>query len=575
MTLRRRSLLLLLTFLLCLSAIPTGAAQVRATDAAGVPTSGPPVLPPSPPASPEVTMFAGTDGYVKDQLVAVFVDGPVFFNHLGQNEWKRVTQRQTFIDGDAIRTDNHGYAVLAWSTDNLLLIKPKSGLRFRLDPRGTPRVLARLHRATLLLSSRDSRHVQIEGRNGSLWVPQGEATIQSNDLHDQVRVLKGEGEYRMVGSADPVKIPEGYGIELDHHGRDSALTAFDLRLEYDSYRRFNTWLRNFDQLHERMSTELSYRVDSVLVNGKFVSNLETDPDGFRVLDPGAEPAPRDIHFRVKITPYPRPQDRFEVYLNKDLIYALREGTDGYHEVRFRVPAFPEFFVKIHYLDSKGRRDRIFDSRFVIFNRHRKIMEVRQFLKQLSLAFERRDLVFLRDHISREYRDWYGNTYFDFTRLLDDTLRTYRDLRLILHPHTFKFRRDQVQVNMNYRLTALTGNWTWRYEDLGSELMTLVFTDGDWRIRSKAKGLFFQRLKVAVDLRQGILRGRVTDEVSGRPIGGVRVRILDTSMATTTDSMGEYVIYNIPPGTYDVEFAKNGFGKTTVSEFKVVPTGDRY
>ncbi|RCK77914.1 MAG: hypothetical protein OZSIB_1952 [Candidatus Ozemobacter sibiricus] len=524
---------------------------------------------------PEQTMWLAKDGYVKDQLVAVFVDGPVWFNHLGQSEWKRVTQRQTFIDGDAIRTGNHGYAVLSWSTDNLLLIKPKSGVRFSIDARGQPQVLVRAHEATLLLSSRESRSVQIEGRHGALWVPHGEASIQANAQHDLVKCLAGEAEYRMLGSAQPVRIPEGYGLELDRRGQDSALTAYDMRMEYDAWRRFNTWLRNFDVVHERMTTELSYRVDAAMVNGVFVSNLEVDPDGYRILDPGADPAPREIHFKVKITPYPRPHDKFEVYLNKDLVYALREGREGYYEVRFRLPHFPEFPIKVHYIDSKGRRDRIFDGRFVVFNRHRKIAEVRHFLRQLAMAFERRDLLFLRDHISRDYRDWYGNTYWDFTRLLDDTLRQYRDLRLVLHPHSFIFRGDQVQVNLNYRLTALTGNWTWRYEDLGSELMTLVFADGDWRIRSKAKGLFFQRLKVAVDLRQGILRGRVLDEVSGRPVVGAQVKVLKTSFQTSTDSMGEYVFYNIPPGKYDVEITKNGFGKVTVSQVEVVPTGERH
>jgi len=524
---------------------------------------------------PDITAAISKDGYVKDQLVAVFIDGPVFFNHIGQNEWKRVTQRQTFIDGDGIRTGNRGYAVLAWSTDNLLLIKPKSGLRFSIVPGGTPRVMARLHEATLMLSVRDSQSIQVEGRNGTLWLPHGDTTIQSNQTHDLVKSLRGLALYRMIGSAKAVKIPEGYGIELDHHGRDSALTAYDVRMEYDSFRRFNTWLRNFDEVQERMSTEIAYKIDSVMVNDHFVSNLEVDQDGFRVLDPGSGGAPTEIHLKVKVTPYPRPQDRFEVYLNKDLVYALREGSEGYYEVRFKLPTFPEFFVKIHYVDSLGRRDRIFDSRFVVFNRNRKVQEIRQFIKQLSLAFERRDLIFLRDHISRDYRDWFGNTYFDFTRQLDDTLRDYRDIRLLLHPHTFKFKGEVVQVNMNYRLTALAGNWNYRYEDLGSELMTLAFADGEWRIRSKAKGLFFQRLKVAVDLRQGILRGRVLDELSGFPIVGARVKILKTSMQTVTDSMGEYVIYNVPPGAYDVEVSKNGFGKTTVSKVEVVPTGERH
>ena len=524
---------------------------------------------------PDLTSIISKEGYVKDTLVAVFLDGPVYFNHQGRKEWKPVNDRQTFIDGDAIRTGNHGYAVLSYSTDNLLLIKPKSGIRFVIDPKLSPRVLARVGEATMLLSTRDSQSIQIEGRQGTLWVCTGEATYQSNKNHDMIKTLRGTGLFRAVGSAEAIKIPEGSAIEVDNQSALSALMSFDTRMEYDSFRRFNTYLSNFDVTHKIMSSEINYKVDSVLMNERFVSNLEVDADGYRILDPGAEPAPKSIHLRLKVTPYPRPEDRFEVYLNKDLIYALREGREGYHEVNFPLPTFPEFFIKIHYIDSLGRRERIFESRFVVFNRHRKIEEIKVFLERLSTAFSRRDTIFFRDHISREYKDWYGNTYFDFTQTIDDTLRSYRDIRLILHPHTFKFKGDLVQVNMNYRLTALTGSWNYRYEDLGSELMTISFEDGEYRIKSKAKGMFFQRMKVAVDLRQGILRGRVIDEISGLPIVDAAVRLLNTGMKTATDSMGEYIIYNIPAGKYDLEISKNGYGKTTITKVDIVPTGHRY
>ncbi len=525
--------------------------------------------------NPDLTMAIAKDPYVRDQLTAVFSDGPVFFNHLGQSEWRPVTTRQTFIDGDGIRTGNNGYVVLAFSTDNLLLVKPKSGIRFHMQPLGAPRVLARVHEATLMLSVRDSQSIQVDGQRGTLWQANGEASFQSNGNHDIVKSLHGEAMFRIVGSKDPTKVPEGHSLEIDSRGQESPLSPFDTRMEYDSFRRFNTFLRNFDEVQRAMSTEISYKVDSVLVNGVFLSNLELDPDGYRIIDPGAEPVPREIHLQIKITPYPRPEDRFELYFSKDLIYALREGRDGFYEVRFPVPTFPEFFVKVHYMDSLGRADRIFENRFVIFNRHRRIEQVRVFLKQLSMSFERRDLVFLRDHVSREYRDSFGNTYFHFVRLLEDNLRKYQDIRLVLHPHTFKFKGEQILVNMNYKLSALTGSWLYRYEDLGAELMTLEFSDGDWRIRSKAKGMFFQAMKVAVDLRQGVLRGRVTDENSGYPIPGATVRLLNTAMKTVTDVMGEYVIYNIPTGKYDVEINKNGYGKVTVSKVEVYPTGERF
>ena len=40
-------------------------------------------------------------------------------------------------------------------------------------------------------------------------------------------------------------------------------------------------------------------------------------------------------------------------------------------------------------------------------------------------------------------------------------------------------------------------------------------------------------------------------------------------------MGEYVIYNIPPGTYDVEITKGGFGKVTVVKMAIKSTGEKF
>lgn len=526
--------------------------------------------------NPDLAAAVSTDGYVRDQLVLVFCDGPVYFNHAGQSGWKRAAQRQVFIDGDGLRTGSRGYAVLSWSTDNLLLLKPGSGVRFNIRPAGsTPRLRVQVHAAEIFAAARDSQSVEIEGRHGNVQVRNGEATFVSDEAHDQLRVVRGSADYRPVGAVEPTSVPEGYGIDADHHGRVSALTGYDTRREYDDWRRFNTWLRNFDTLHRRLSTEVSYRVDSVLINDRFVGTMETDADGYRIIDPGSDAAPRTLHVKLKLTPYPRPSDRFELYINKDLVYALREGRDGYYEVKIPTPTFPEVFATIHFIDSLGRRDRIFHERFVIHNRHRKIEDIRVFLNTLSMAMARRDNIYLRDHISREYRDSFGNSWFDFVKMFDDSLREYRDIRLILHPHTFKFKGDQVLVNMNYRLSALTGNWSWRYEDVGSELMTLSFEDGEWRIRSKAKGLFFQRLKVAVDLRMGILRGRVTDERTGSPIVGATVKIRQRGLKTVTDGMGEYVIYNIPAGTYDMEISKNGYGTLTATRVEIVPTGQRY
>jgi len=515
------------------------------------------------------------DDYVKNQLTVVFCDGPVFFNHREQKSWIPITKGQTLIDGDAIRTGPNGYLVLAYSTDNLLLIKPRSGMRFAISEDRIPHVTADIYEATVLLSAREMKGINLVSSKGTLYLEKGEASFQSTKKLDTVKALQGTAYFRLTGSTEPHEVLEGTMMEVDERGYETGLTSVDTRMEYDSFRRFNTYLRNFDEVNRDTSTEITYRVDSVILNGKYLSHLEVDPQGYRIIDPGGQATPKAIHLRLKITPYPRPSDRFELYITKDLVYALREGSDGFFEVRFPVPAFPEFFVKVHFLDSQGRRDRIFESRFVFFNKRRKIEEIKTFLKQLSLAFTRRDTVFLRDHISRNYHDWFGNTYFDFAKLIDDTLRQYRDVRLVLHPHTFIFQKDLVKVNLNYRFSALTGNWNYRYEDLGSDLMTLVYEDNELHIQSKSRGIFLQRTKVTVDPRRGILKGRVMDEASKMPLSGALVRILRTNFKTFTDRFGEYVIYNIPPGKYDLEISKNGYGKTTIVQVSILPSREKY
>jgi hypothetical protein len=200
---------------------------------------------------------------------------------------------------------------------------------------------------------------------------------------------------------------------------------------------------------------------------------------------------------------------------------------------------------------------------------------RAFCKEMVTAMQKRDHIWLRDHVSRDYRDWQGNTYFDFLKMSEDTLRNYRDVRLSLHPFRFEFRDGKIVVHLNYRLSALTSNWGFRYEDRGSDIFTIAYEEGFWRLTSKVSGLFFARLKVAVDLRQGVLKGRVTDERTRSPISGATVSIRGTRFTTTTDSMGEYMFYNVPPGEYDLKFFKNGYGELTATRVTVKPAGEQF
>ncbi len=524
---------------------------------------------------PVLLSHISQQGYTPGQLSLLLCDGPVYFKSYNGDIWQKCRIHQTFTHGDSLRTGNHGYAVVAWSADNIMLIKPKSSMRFAIQPQLLPQVVVQLHKATLMLSARDSGLIEIEGKNGSLVVNHGETSMQSNDNHEIIKAVKGQAAFRMVGTADSSIIPEATFLKFDNQGKDFPITNFDPQIEYESFRRFSNFLNRFADLHQFISSEISYSVDSVRINGKFLSNTDIGPDGFYIIDNGDGNILKQIHLQLKISPYPRPEDHFELYINKDLAYAFREGQNGYHEVVFSPPSIPDFFIAVHSTDSLGRKIRIFKSKFTVLNRNAKIRMAKEFCSQFSRAFETRDQIWLKDHISRDYRDWQGNTYFDYVKMLEDTLRTYRDIRLFIHPFRYEYKDNKILIHLNYRLSALNSNWTFRFEDRGTDVLTIKPENGFYRIISKVSGLLFKRMAVATDLRMGILKGRIIDELGKRPLSGVQVSLGNTKYTTTTNSMGEYVFYNIPPGTYDIKFKKNGYGELTATKVTVKASGEQF
>ncbi|HNV68369.1 MAG TPA: carboxypeptidase-like regulatory domain-containing protein [Candidatus Ozemobacteraceae bacterium] len=513
--------------------------------------------------------------YLPGQAALIFVDGPVYFHSLATKKWKAAALNQILLDSDSIRTGPHGYAAISFSTDNLLLLHPNSGVRIKLRESGSPRLTVQVHKGEMLLSVVDSNDVVVEGRQAHLFLQRGEFSLRSTEKEETVRALLESSFVRLTGGVTPLKLPAGYQLTIDAQGRESKPQRFDTIQEYATFRRFRTALENFRGTNAQLSTDIAFRIDSVLVDDIFVSNLSTNEHGYRVINPGSKPAPRTLLFRMKVTPFPRPQDRFEIAITKDLIFPLKEAGNGFLEARIPTPGFPEFHLKVHYVDENDRRAKLYESNFVLSNRRQKIDEIKAFLTELTRRFERRDFLFFREQVSRDYRDWFGNSYFDFIKSLEDSLRNYRDIRLVLRPHSFTFKGDEVLVDLTYRLTALTSGWKMRYDDLGSDLLTLVYRDGSWKLKGKTRGLFLQRLRVANDLRLGILRGQVKDEATGSPVRGAQVRILRTRYSTTTDSMGEYLIHNIAPGTYDIEITKNGFGRLLITQMEIKPSGDRF
>jgi outer membrane receptor protein involved in Fe transport len=67
---------------------------------------------------------------------------------------------------------------------------------------------------------------------------------------------------------------------------------------------------------------------------------------------------------------------------------------------------------------------------------------------------------------------------------------------------------------------------------------------------------------------GKIAGRVTDAETGEPLIGVNVIIEGTTMGAATNIDGEYVIINVPPGTYAVVASALGYGKKKFTDVVV-------
>ncbi len=68
---------------------------------------------------------------------------------------------------------------------------------------------------------------------------------------------------------------------------------------------------------------------------------------------------------------------------------------------------------------------------------------------------------------------------------------------------------------------------------------------------------------------GKITGRVTDIETGQSLPGVNVIIEGTTLGAATNFNGEYVILNVPPGTYSLKFSMMGYADHHVQNVRVV------
>ncbi len=513
------------------------------------------------------------DYHVPGHMIVSMCDGPVYYCPSGERNWRKITNGQSVMHGDSIRTLDNAYMALSWDADNMILVKPNSAFKVLITPEAMNYSLClQLFKAEIMVSSRNSAQIHTESRFGKSLVTHGDTSIITNDNMAIIRAAKGQTEFTQALDGTKTTIPEGYVLEMEPTGAAKPMYQFDIVTEYENYHRFENWIKRFEEQHIKNNAILAYRIDSVKVNGEFISNMQNDK-GLFVIETDNKRVPKSILFQFKITPIPPLDQRFEISIGKDLVYAVREGRDGYYEVNFALPSIPEFFVTINQIDSINRRMRIFNAGFSVLNKRFSELKAREFCKELSEAVTKRDQMWFRKNVSKDFRDFQGNTWTDFSLVTQTIMRNYRDIRLMIHPFRFEFRKGETLVHVNYRLTALTANWKYRYDDKGSDIYTLKAEEGVWKLKSKVSGMFFNRMKTTIDLRKAVLRGRVVDERTGYPIEGVKVTLVGTKYTATTDSMGEYIIYSVEPGRYNIKFTKNGYSNITATSVTLNPAGE--
>ncbi|MEM7199421.1 MAG: TonB-dependent receptor [Planctomycetota bacterium] len=91
----------------------------------------------------------------------------------------------------------------------------------------------------------------------------------------------------------------------------------------------------------------------------------------------------------------------------------------------------------------------------------------------------------------------------------------------------------------------------------------------WRLGGHAVAVWLCICATTAAQERGLIRGVVTDEDFGNTVEGARVRILETEQSTTTGEAGNYLVSDIPVGSYTVVFSGEGYLKRVRTDVTVV------
>jgi len=94
-----------------------------------------------------------------------------------------------------------------------------------------------------------------------------------------------------------------------------------------------------------------------------------------------------------------------------------------------------------------------------------------------------------------------------------------------------------------------------------------------KLRTKLPHLVLAILLLTVSLlmsavKTGKITGTITDKKTGQGLPGATVMIDGTSQGSKTDVNGQYIILNVPPGTYDLKITNLGYEATLVKNVTV-------
>ena len=85
---------------------------------------------------------------------------------------------------------------------------------------------------------------------------------------------------------------------------------------------------------------------------------------------------------------------------------------------------------------------------------------------------------------------------------------------------------------------------------------------------KLLAVLFLSLPFFINAQSGIIRGKVKETLSGKPLDVVSVQIEGTVIGGVTDSTGAFVITGIQPGLYNLKVSSIGYKSKGVAEIEV-------